>query len=168
MNKSLFVALSLVITLLSGCAMPPQQQYAQPQPQQTAATTYVGGDMMRTVPSVCNIDGKPELQNLKGLSEAQCAEVARLSGTTSSVSSGNSKVASKLTFSNEGTGNGICRLLSNGTARLKANPSQVTVQGQVLATSQKTPDAAVVLPLATGEDCAVWRRRIAPQILWMG
>ncbi len=46
---------------------------------------YGGGQQQQgrtvNVPSDCDIDGRPDLQNMKGLTDAQCASIAGLSGT---------------------------------------------------------------------------------------
>ncbi len=68
------------------------------------------------------------------------------------------------TFSNEGTGAGACRLLSDGSARLKSTPAQTVARGQVLAISEG-PGA---VPKLDGEDCNAWRRRTASSLLYQG
>lgn len=67
-------------------------------------------------------------------------------------------------FSNEGSGAGVCRLLSDGTARLKAAPSQQVAKGQVLAVSE----GGSATPKLDGEDCNAWRRRVASSLLYQG
>ncbi len=84
MNKTLVSVFAFVVALLTGCAMPPQQANAQ----QYVSPVSAGN----TANSNCSIEGRPNLQNMKGLSEANCAEIARIAGTSAKVA-GNNKLA---------------------------------------------------------------------------
>jgi hypothetical protein len=56
----------------------------------------------------------------------------------------------------------ICRLRSDGTARLKSNPSKVLPHGYVIAVDLKDPESpnAVIVEKQTTEDCNAWRTRV--------
>lgn len=114
------------------------------------------------VASSCSIEGKLALQNMRGLTDANCAAIAELAGSKTVTSS-----SSSLVFSNEGTGTGVCRLRSNGFARLKSNPNQKLAEGTVLAVDQATSDSgsATVISKNPSEDCTTWRHRVAEQIV---
>jgi hypothetical protein len=116
-----------------------------------------------TVPSNCSIDGKPTLQDMRGVTEEQCAAIAVAVGSKATTGS-----TGALVFSNEAAGSGACRLRSDGSARLKSNPSQVTAKGEVLAVDQVSPESGstTVVPKNPNEDCTMWRHRVAEQIVW--
>lgn len=75
-----------------------------------------------------------------------------------------------LVFSGESGGPGVCRLMSDGTARTINNPTQALPRGHVIALSEKTPDAgsATISPKNPEEDCTAWRFRVGHQLLWRG
>ena len=61
----------------------------------------------------------------------------------------------------------ICRLRSNGTARLISAPSMVLAHGHVIAISlpdQVSPDARY-LPKILNEDCDTWRKRVGDKLV---
>ena len=128
-------------------------------PQGTVAGQGIPGQTSVEL-STCSIPGGgPDLQNMRGLTRVQCAAIEATQKT-----GGNQN----LVFSNEGTGEGVCALDSNGTARLKSNPSKVVPKGELIAFSEVTKDSsgiAVIPKNSPNENCSVWRRRIAPQIV---
>lgn len=153
------------------------QQQAQPVPQGSSKTLVEQGSRPVTVvhPSKCSVVGNPKLQNLP-LTEEQCDEVAATQTKKVVVSSEGKPSATQgspnqLVFSNESTGSGLCRLLSNGTVRLKSNPGQTTSPGQVLAYSEATEDTgtvAVIPKKTANEDCTPWRHRAANEVVYKG
>lgn len=74
-------------------------------------------------PSACSVDGRSDLQNLSGLTEAQCAAIAKLAGSKSGLSVASTQQtangtpsASKVEatqFANGGSAN-LCRLRKDG------------------------------------------------------
>lgn len=60
----------------------------------------------------------------------------------------------------------VCRLLSDGTARLKGAPQLMLPKGFVIAQSRDTlEDAGLVVPSIHGESCDQWRRRVARELV---
>lgn len=60
------------------------------------------------------------------------------------------------------TGSEVCRLLSDGTARLISAPKVVLARGTVIAiemTDSASPQA-IVIGRSSGEDCNMWRARV--------
>lgn len=117
-----------------------QQGYGQQQ-------SFGGGNQApRTVrvPSDCDIDGRPDLQDLKGLTEAQCAAVAGL--------------ATKRGYSQQ-------------VAEAPKPASDGKIRACMLRESQNSPVIAVsvpdpnnpqwkVVPSEPGESCQAWKDRI--------
>lgn len=139
--------------LLVGTAVPcaAQQQYLQGIGGQGQV---VSGGNTRTVPSNCSIDGKPELQNLKGLSEAQCAEVARLAGT---------KVQSEPVRTSVSTGVSVSP--ENDLWKWRDGNATPSTPGKCVVarkTGEQTPSfcsTLIELPARSGETRSEWRIR---------
>ena len=125
-------------------------------------------------PGHCRIGGVdyPHLVDNEANCKAKYQEILGQGTASQEVSLGNgaTNIPAAYAFSNEAVGAGVCRLRSDGSARLKADPSQVTSRGQVLAVAEKTSDqgSAQLISASPGEDCATWRRRVANQIVWKG
>jgi hypothetical protein len=111
--------------------------------------------------------------------KAGCDKIAsKLSREVTTESSQNQTTDRKLNtnrqasfqFSGEGTGEGVCRMKSDGQARLADSPEKLLTRGEVIAVSEKTSDSgsAQVSPIQSGESCSAWRRRVADNLLWRG
>lgn len=61
----------------------------------------------------------------------------------------------------------ICRLRSDGTARLKSNPANVLPRDYVIATDLKDPESpnAALVDKQAGEDCNAWRARVTANLV---
>lgn len=108
-----------------------------------APSTFLQQEGVTTihVPSNCSIEGNLELQNLKGLSQAQCASVAKLASKKSTVP-----------VTDQAPRDNVVR-----ACRLRRNNST-----EVLAVSigdPKNPEWKV-FPSSPGESCEEWSQRI--------
>lgn len=146
-------ALGLFLGTMVPCAA--QDRYLQQGQQGQSGERYQGGNTVRS-PASCIVGG----EDFGDASEATCEKIRRMKTANG---------PAKVTFSNESTGAGVCRLLSDGNARLRSNPSQPLSRGTVLAISQNSAENAdaVVMEQQDGEDCSAWRRRAAKVVVWM-
>lgn len=148
MLKTILVAFaSAVLLVLAGCATQPQQVACKLSPTKTVYTDSEG-DCAGLLQAL-----RPQQVPMPDIRLQQ-----------------NAPTTGPLVFSNEGTGAGICRLISVGGIRLKADPSRVYSRGAVLATEKATSESgsATVFARRSGEDCNAWRRRAGEDLVFKG